>query len=426
MNWRSPRLQHGLAQSSPFVFVVVAGIVAFTAYGCVYALRKPFTAGRFEGMYIWGVQYKIALVIAQVAGYALSKFWGIRIVGGLKAYQRAGALLLLSSTAALSLLGFALSPPSWGIVWLFINGIPLGMGWGVVFSYIEGRRATEWLAAMLCINFILSSGAVKSAGKWVVLQGFSEFWMPFLVAAAFFPVLLLCVWLLEHLPPPSERDRAARQERLPMTPLAQRQLFNRYATGLLLLTAVYLVLTILRDLRDNFAIELWTEMGYGQAAGVLTASEWPIALVMLICIGLMARLSDNRLALWVNHLAILTGAVVLFAGTWMFQHQWIGPKVWMMLTGGGIFLGYILFNGIIFDRLLAAFKERGNVGFLMYIADAVGYLGSVATLLWRNFGAPQTHWVAFYSQLCMVGSVLVVVLTAGAWVYFRRVKPETA
>jgi Family of unknown function (DUF5690) len=422
MNLLSSRLQQQLAKSNQLTFVIVAGLVAFTAYGCVYALRKPFTAASFEGLYIWGVQYKIALVIAQVAGYSLSKFWGIRIIAGLRPEHRSRALLLLSSIAALSLLGFALSPMSWGVFWLFLNGIPLGMGWGVVFSYIEGRRVTEWLAAMLCINFILSSGWVKTVGKWMVLEGVSEFWMPVLVAATFFPILLICAWLLEHLPPPSAADQAARQQRLPMTAQAQRALFSRYAPGLLLLTAVYLVLTILRDLRDNFAIELWTEMGYGSAASVLTASELPIALFMLLLIGLMASLRNNRFALWCNHAAIIVGALLLLVTTWLFQQQLSSPWWWMTLSGCGIFLGYILFNGIIFDRLLAAFEERGNVGFLMYIADAIGYLGSVATLLWRNFGVPNTNWVAFYGQLCIVGSVVVMVLTGISWWYFGQKK----
>ena len=159
-----PGLQRRLTRSSPFLFVLIAGAVAFAAYGSVYALRKPFTAAAFDGMLLWGVQYKIALVIAQVAGYALSKFLGIRIISGLKSGRRAWALLLLSAVALLALLGFALSPPSWGIFWLFINGMPLGMAWGVVFSYLEGRRVTELLAAILCINFILSSGFVKTVG----------------------------------------------------------------------------------------------------------------------------------------------------------------------------------------------------------------------------------------------------------------------
>ena len=50
---------------------------------------------------------------------------------------------------------------------MFINGLPLGMVFGLVMAYLEGRRQTEMLAAVLCASFIVSSGFVKSVGKWL-------------------------------------------------------------------------------------------------------------------------------------------------------------------------------------------------------------------------------------------------------------------
>ena len=47
---------------------------------------------------------------------------------------------------------------------MFMNGLFLGMIWGLVFSYMEGRRVSEVLGAVLCASFIVSSGAVKSVG----------------------------------------------------------------------------------------------------------------------------------------------------------------------------------------------------------------------------------------------------------------------
>ena len=75
---------------------------------------------------------------------------------------------------------------------------------------------------------------------------------------------------------------------------------------------------------------------------------------------------------------------------------------------------------VIFDRLLAAFKEAGNVGFLMYIADAIGYLGSVAVMLWRNFGHADMSWLQFFGQLCWWGAGAVMVLSLLSWVWFAR------
>ena len=416
-----PALQRYLTRASPLVFIFIAGLVAFAAYGCVYAFRKPFTAASFTGMEIWGVQYKIALVIAQVAGYALSKFVGIRIISALGATQRANMLLLILGMAALSLLGFALSPPNWGVFWIFLNGFPLGMAWGVVFSYLEGRRVTEALAALLCINFIISSGFVKTVGKWLILEkGISEFWMPFTVGMLFLPVLLICLWLMEHLPAPSEADKAQRNERQAMSATDRKRLFKKYATGLILLTGVYLVLTIIRDVRDNFAIEIWTDLGLGNQPALLTTSELPIALLVILCVGAMTFVSDNFKALWINHAILIGGALLTIASTILFQKGLLSPIPWMVLSGAGIFLSYILFNGVIFDRLLAAFREKGNAGFLIYLADAIGYLGSVLVLLWRNFGQSDLNWVYFFGDLCLWGSLVIIFLSLLSLVYTKN------
>lgn len=64
------RLRRALAQAPPAVFTAVAGLAGFSAYFAMYAFRKPFTAATFEHVPDWSfpLDYKIALVLAQVAG----------------------------------------------------------------------------------------------------------------------------------------------------------------------------------------------------------------------------------------------------------------------------------------------------------------------------------------------------------------------
>lgn len=418
---RSESFTRRLAAAPPAVFVILAGCTAFLAYCCVYAFRKPFTAGAYEGLALWGIQFKIVLVLAQVAGYALSKFIGIRVISGMQAQQRAFYLLGMTGVAGLSLLAFGLTPYPWNAAWMFVNGLPLGMAWGLIFSYLEGRRVTEALAALLCVNFIVSSGFVKTTGKWLLdAQGAGESWMPFLAAMLFMPALLLCLWILEHLPPPTAADRSQRAPRQRMTPAECRALFRRYAPGLSLLVAIYLLLTMVRDVRDNFAVEIWTELGYGGQAAILTTAELPVALFSLLAVGALMFVKNNFRALWFNHAFTAAGAIFLAGSTFLFQDGLLSPLAWMIASGFGLFLPYILFNGVIFDRLLAGFRERGNVGFLMYMADSIGYLGSVLVLLWRNFGTAGQSWLSFYTGLCYAGAGAVLVLALGSWWYFYR------
>ena len=48
-----------------WLFVLWAGGTALLSYSLVYALRKPFTAAEFEGLQVYGMDYKIAVSIIQ-------------------------------------------------------------------------------------------------------------------------------------------------------------------------------------------------------------------------------------------------------------------------------------------------------------------------------------------------------------------------
>ncbi|WP_227818715.1 DUF5690 family protein, partial [Klebsiella aerogenes] len=64
-----------------------------------------------------------------------------------------------------------------------------------------------------------------------------------------------------------------------------------------------------------------------------------------------------------------------------------------------MYLAYLPFNCLYFERMLSTYKIRANVGFVMYIADAFGYLGTVAVLLIKEFFSIKYSWVTFFSGL---------------------------
>lgn len=176
----------------PTTVAFFAAITAFLTYGTVYAFRKPFTVATFDGMAYWGISYKVLLVISQLVGYVCSKFYGIKFIAELKKMGRWKLLLLLVGISWLALLLFAIVPAPFNIIFLFINGFPLGITWGIVFSYIEGRRSTDFIGAVLAVSFIFSSGFVKSVGKFIALNWqVSEFWVPFVTGLVFILPMLL-------------------------------------------------------------------------------------------------------------------------------------------------------------------------------------------------------------------------------------------
>ena len=172
-------LRNWLESTNRFTFGCYASLAAFGTYFCMYAFRKPFAAGEYADMELWGIDYKILLIISQVAGYALSKFIGIRVIAELSHHRRIVTLIGLILFAELALLGFGAVPYPFNFALLFLNGLPLGMVYGVVFSYLEGRQSTEALTAALIASFMLASGIVKAVGKFTIdTWQVPEFWMP--------------------------------------------------------------------------------------------------------------------------------------------------------------------------------------------------------------------------------------------------------
>jgi len=417
------KIRRGLVQSNPIVFTLVAGLAGFCAYFSMYAFRKPFSAATFEMVEGWSfvLDYKIALVLAQVAGYALSKMIGIKVIAEMDPLRRAGAILVLIGLSWLALVAFALIPAPWNVAALFFNGLPLGMIFGLVFGFMEGRRVSEVLGAMLCSSFILSSGVVKSIGVLMMTSGHvSAFWMPAAVGVVFMPLLAVSVWILSLLPPPSAEDEAQRTIRAPMNGAERSAFLRRYAPGLILLVLSYVMLTAFRDFRDNFAAEIWTALGFGKTASVFTASEVPVAVISLAALAAVMTVRDNLKALLVIHSVVVAGFLLLGLSTLAFQSGLLSPLTWMILAGAGLYMSYTPFNAMLFDRLVAVSGQVGTAGFLIYVADSSGYVGSVALLLWRNFGGVTLDWLQFFIQAAYGTSIIGAVLVTGAGFYFHH------
>ena len=406
---------------SKLATTLFASIITFLTYCTVYGYRKGFTVCTFEGMAFAGVSYKVWLVITQVLGYACSKFYGIRFIAELKKIGRGRVILMLTSISWLSLLLFALVPAPWNIFLMFLNGFPLGMIWGIVFSYVEGRTTTDFIGAALSVSFIFSSGFVKSVAEYIHIEfNISEFWVPFYTGLCFALPLLISVFFLEKIPPPSEEDLAARSKRQPMSKEDRKIFVKIFLPGLVAAIGVYVFSTVFRDLRDNFIADMWIENGYGNQPSLFTRTETPVSVILLIMMGCMILVRNNLKALRYTHYIIIAGFLITGAASALFIAQKISAFWWLALTGLGLYTTYIPFNCIFFERLLAAFRYPGTVGFLIYVADSFGYLGSVLVLFSKEFLKLHLKWSAFYSQGVVIFSIIGIAGTIWSLFYFSR------
>lgn len=406
-----------------YKFILHASSAAFITYLSMYAFRKPFTAATYDGLQLWGVDYKILLIITQLIGYTISKYIGIKLVSELTARNRVKILILLLSVAWFSLLLFAITPFPYNLPFMFLNGLPLGMIWGVVFGFLEGRKSTELLGAVMASSFIVSSGLVKSVGRFVLDNcAVSEFWMPFVTGLLFLPILVIGVKMLSEIAPPDDQDKMLRTERVPMNSYERKIFVLRFAPGIVFSILVYVGLTIFRDMRDNFAVEFWTALGYSKTPELLVFSEVPIAISVLIIIALMILIRNNRLAFYSNHIITIFSGFLLLFTTWLFSIQRLDPVLWMIIAGFSMYLPYIAFHTLYFERWIAHFKYKSNIGFLMSMADAAGYLGSTIILLVKNFGAPQISWIEFFKSTAIVIGFLMICFAIFAMYFFKKLE----
>jgi hypothetical protein len=416
----SQDIKKGLAQNTGIVTTIYIGLLAFLTYACMYGLRKPFTIAQFDGLLIWGINYKSILIISQVIGYALSKFIGIKVISEMKRFSRALSIIILTGFAEFALILFSIVPAPYNFFFLFLNGLPLGLIWGLVFAYLEGRTTTELLGTILSVSFIVSSGFVKSIGQMLMKYlNLTDFQMPWITGLVFYIPLMITVWFLDKTPDPTVEDETQRTKRIPMNKNMRKKVFKEFSLGLLFLIFTYILLTIYRDLRDNFAAEIWISIGVGNNSMIFTWSELPIALVVFIIMASLMIIKNNWIAYRINHHIILMGFVIIGLSTFALNMGMISPTIWMVLLGLGTYLGYMPFNCLLFDRLIAAFGSAANAGFFIYIADSFGYLGSVGTLLFKNFNNEQLSWFNFLKSSSYIVALMGILFIFLSLWYFN-------
>ena len=409
-------------KKNQYVNSIYIALVCFLTYSCIFAFRKPFTVGLYKDMPSFlGVDFKNVLVISQVLGYTASKFFGVKYIAELKNVGRGKLIFILTLLSLLPLFLFPLVPTPINILCLFTNGFPLGMTWGIIFSFAEGRRGTDFIGAAMGASIIVSSGFAKSVGKWMQLYfHISDMWLPFYTGLVFVIPIIFLVYLLEQIPAPSSEEVALKTARLPMSNTERMDFFKKFMPGIISFIFIYLVLTLFRDLRDNFAADIWSNLGYANSANVFTNSELPIAIIVLTIIASMILIKNNSIVFLISQYMIIAGFLIVLVSTMLFQYQLINGFYWMLFVGLGLYIGYTPFNSIMFDRMIATFRLKGNVGFLIYLMDSFGYLASVIVISIKGAAHITLNWAEFYAKGVLYCSVIGLIVSILSLLYYIR------
>lgn len=414
-------LRGRVASFGPLAFVMYAGLTSFAVYSCMYAFRKGFTAGAYDDLRYFGITMKVWMLAAQSVGYMASKVYGIRFISELRRTNRHRQIITLVGCSWVALFFFGITPAPYNLVFMLLNGFPLGLVWGVVFSYIEGRTTSELLGCILSASMIFSAGLVRTIGK-VLLVAFScdPVWMPFLTGAVFVVPLVVCSFLLENIPPPTPEDIGQRRERTAMTAADRAAFMKFFGKALIPALGAYVLLSVLRDVRDNFSNEILTEAGYGANPGVFTITESVIAVVLIFVVGSLFRIRCNYRAFMVSHLFITVGFLGTAAATYLHMTGRISPIAWMIASGTALYGAYLPFSCTYFERMLPVYGAKGNVGYILYLADALGYLGAVTATVVKEFSSFEKNWIGFLGRAYYVAAAAGILLIGTAFFVFRK------
>jgi hypothetical protein len=419
-------LSQRLRTAPAWQFNLYAIFAAFTTYFCMYAFRKPFAAASYDGAKFFGTEIdaKTAFVIAQIIGYTISKFAGMKICSETGRAGRGALLVKLIAAAWASLVLFAVLPQDLKVIAIFANGLPLGMVWGTVVLYLEGRRTSELLLAGLSCSYIVASGVVKDVGRALMSNfGVPEYWMPAATGGLFFLPFLLAVYLLTNLPGPTEADIKERSARSEMYADDRWAFCKQFSLGLVLLSGMYFFLTAYRDYRDNYGVELLTELGLADIDGVFSMTEIPVAFGVVSVLALLSLVRSNRLGLKIAFGVMIGGQLLMGLAMWMMNAGYIDGVLWYGLIGLGAYLAYVPFGCVLFDRLLAYTRFAGTAVFAIYLTDAIGYTGSVALQLFRDLIFSDTSRLEFFTNLTYAMSFGGAAALIAAMFYFLKQEP---
>lgn len=405
---------------SDALLILWAGGAALLSYSLVYALRKPYTAASFEGLTFMGSDYKVAVTTIQILGYVIAKFFGIKIISELKKENRFRFFVGSAILAGLALVGFGLLEAPYNVAAMFVNGLSLGCMWGVIFSFIEGRKVTDILASLLGVSMVFSSGVAKSFGLFAMNEmQIDQFWMPAVIGGFALPLLVFMGYMLKRLPQPTAEDIALRNERVVLDGKGRVALFRKYAPILTLLFIGNFMLLVLRDIKEDFLVNI-LDMS-NQSSWLFARIDTIVTLIILGIFALFAFFRSNiRALLWLMTL-VIAGCLTLTYVSFHYETLDLKPVTWLFIQSLSLYIAYLTFQTIFFDRFIACFRIKGNVGFFIALIDFIGYLGTVTLLSTKEFLNIELEWFALFNHIAgFVGATCSILFIVASILIHRK------
>lgn len=129
-------------------------------------------------------------------------------------------------------------------------------------------------------------------------------------------------------------------------------------------------------------------------------------------------------------MVVLLGLIVAVTATMSFvsfnyEALQLDAITWLFVQSLCLYIAYLCFQSIFFDRFIACFRIKGNVGFFIVTIDFIGYTGTVLVLMFKEFAHAEINWLEFCNLLSgYVGLICTVAFSYSMIYLIQRHKKE--
>ena len=117
---------------------------------------------------------------------------------------------------------------------------------------------------------------------------------------------------------------------------------------------------------------------------------------------------------------MMTGLVFMALSTLLLDAGYLGGLGWMIFVGLGSYMAYVPHDSVVFDRIIASTRVPGTAVFAIYLADAIGYTGSIGLPLVKYRFFSGVDRLAFFRVFTYIVSLGGIGILAASCVYFYR------
>ena len=114
------------------------------------------------------------------------------------------------------------------------------------------------------------------------------------------------------------------------------------------------LLVALRDIKEDFLVKIFDVAGSGYSSWIFAQLDSIVTLIILIIFGLMVFVRNNMRVLLILLSLVILGMLTMSFISLRYEALQLSPVVWLFIQSLCLYLAYLCFQTIFFDRFIGA------------------------------------------------------------------------